>query len=555
MDAWALDLGTTNSGLARWRADSARPELVELPAICRDPADTSALESGRMVPSAVHLLSADGWARLGELPFVRRRWFVGSRALIGRPALERNAGFPEPCFVPSFKGPLASDPSRPLARLDGERFDARGVARLFLRELLAEVEEVHDERLRELVVAVPVDAYERYRAELRAAAAWVGIDRLRFVDEPVAAAIGYGMGVGATRRVLVVDIGGGTMHAVLAELSARGVEAGSCVVLGKAGRAVGGNLVDRWVLDALAERLGLRLEAEPADEDFALWQRLALAEARRVKEEVHLSPRATFTVAAPEELRGLRARVGGPHSAGWSREDLERTLDERGFYRLLEEVLDAAAGGGRPEPDEVLLVGGSTLLPRVFPLVERRYGRDRLRAWQPFEAVALGAAVYAGGGYVQSDFIVHDYAILTHDAKTQAQKPVVIIPAGTRFPTPPDHWRRALVPTCPLGVPETLFKLVVAEIGRNEGDGRRFGWDASGTLTPLGAGPEANPVVPLNAGQPTLGTLDPPHPPGDPTPRLDVSFGVDADRWLVTTVRDLKTGKVLLDGAPVVRLL
>ena len=62
-------------------------------------------------------------------------------------------------------------------------------------------------------------------------------------------------------------------------------------------------------------------------------------------------------------------------------------------------------------------------------------------------------------------------------------------------------------------------------------------------------------VVPLNAASPTLGTLDPPHSPRDHRPRLDVAFGVNADRWLVATVRDLLAGKELMHEEPVVRLV
>ena len=61
--------------------------------------------------------------------------------------------------------------------------------------------------------------------------------------------------------------------------------------------------------------------------------------------------------------------------------------------------------------------------------------------------------------------------------------------------------------------------------------------------------------MPLNDANPTLGTLNPPHPPSDRSPRLDLSFGVSDERWLIATVRDLKTGKVLLEREPVVRLL
>jgi hypothetical protein len=62
-------------------------------------------------------------------------------------------------------------------------------------------------------------------------------------------------------------------------------------------------------------------------------------------------------------------------------------------------------------------------------------------------------------------------------------------------------------------------------------------------------------IVALNEGNPTLGTLDPPHAPSDKRPRLDVSLGVDANRWLVATVRDLQTKRTLLDAQPVARVL
>ena len=64
-------------------------------------------------------------------------------------------------------------------------------------------------------------------------------------------------------------------------------------------------------------------------------------------------------------------------------------------------------------------------------------------------------------------------------------------------------------------------------------------------------GGEKRLIVPLNEGAPTLGTLDPPHAPDDRTARLDVCFGVDVDRWLIATVKDLRTGKTLMDATPV----
>ena len=68
-------------------------------------------------------------------------------------------------------------------------------------------------------------------------------------------------------------------------------------------------------------------------------------------------------------------------------------------------------------------------------------GRERVRAWEPFEAVAHGAAVFAAGRAEPADFIVHDYAFLTHDPRTHEPVYTVVIPRGTPFPTAPDLWK------------------------------------------------------------------------------------------------------------------
>lgn len=546
---WALDLGTTNSGLARWDATLRRPELLLLPELCRRAESGAAeLEAPRMIPSAVHLLEPDLWTRLGRLPLLRGEFFLGTEAWIGRPALEKNLGFPSPAFVPGFKTALCQEPTRMLARVGNQRYSARDIARAFLRELSHAAQKATGERIRDLTITVPVDSYDTYRAELRAIADTVGIGHLHFVDEPVAAAVGYGLGVDRPREVLVFDMGGGTMHVARVTLQPRGVESGRCEVQAKAGRAMGGNVVDRWLLEEFCKRLDFRMP-EGVDETEALWLQTMEAEARRVKESLHFQEQETFLLTAPEELRGLRARVGGSQRLTVHRSDLEAILEARGLYSAIQASVEQVGG----QPEEVLLIGGSTLLPGIHRLFEARFGRDRLRAWQPFEAVVLGAAAQAAGQFTSADLIVHDYAILTHDPKTGAPTHTVIIPRGTRFPTAPDLWRRPMVPTCALGEPETVFKLVVYEIGRGSAEERRFGWDTGGNLQVLAEGDQV--LVPLNASNPAIGALDPPHPPSDRKPRLDLAFGVNEDRWLIVTVKDLRTQRTLMDRSPVVRIL
>lgn len=353
------------------------------------------------------------------------------------------------------------------------------------------------------------------------------------------------------------------MNVALVRLGAARLRHGRAEVLGKQGLPCGGNAVDSWILEDIGRRMGFALEELSDQEEMRLWRRLMLAEACRVKEALFVEPSAEFLLSPPGLSRRLRRGAPGARPTQLTRDDLVQVLRKGGFYAALSTSVERvlAEGPSGPIPVEavhdVLMVGGSTLLPGVFPILEERFGRHRVRAWQPFEAVAFGAASFAADKYTQLDFIVHDYAFLTHDPRTHEPVYTVVVPRGTPFPTPPDLWKGHLVPTCSLGAPETLFKLVMCEIGRADGGGRRFVWDAAGDLYKVGgkAGADGRVVVPLNESSPTLGRLDPPHSPRDHRPRLEISFGVDGDRWLVATVLDLQTQRLLLDAQPVVRLL
>ncbi len=558
MAGWALDLGTTNSGIARCD-DTGQPQLVELRAISRAPEQEDALEAPRMVPSAVHVLEKPGLAgRLGGWPPLARRLFLGRRALIGRLALERNRDVAHTSFGPTYTAALAPEPPRPLARAGRRALSARRIAWLFLQELLAETKRATGTRIRDLVVTSPVSAFETYRAELQRQLLDLGVKRVRFVDEPVAAALGYGLSLTYDRRVLVVDIGGGTMHVVLVGLTPKGAMGGEARVIGKEGRPLGGNAVDGWLLEAACAKAGLPPLDADGDETTRYWRRLMLAEACRVKEDLHLNETSVFRVTPPGAARrGARGAADALHPT--TRAELVSVLETNGFYRALEACLEAMFEDGHvktEDVDDVLVVGGSTLLPGVFSRLDERFTRRRLRAWQPFEAVAYGGACFAADRIGALDFIVHDYAFVTHDPKTGAAQHTVVVPRGTRFPTRFDLWKRQLVPTCSLGEPEQVFRLVICEVERGGAAERRFVWDAAGELRKVGGTDgKAEVIVPLNAASPTLGYLDPPHAPGDRRPRLEIAFGVNAERWLVATVHDLQTRRELMREEPVVRLV
>jgi len=566
---WALDLGTTNTGLARWDADAARPRLLELPQICRAPGEQDHLQAPRLVPSATHVLTGPDWRRrVGQWPLLRQSLTLGQHALIGRPALEASEGHEHTHFVPHFKGYLARSPMRPIGRGPDRSYTAREVAWMYLRELFAEVQRTTGERIRELVVTVPVDSYDSYRSEVSTLLHRLGVKRVRFVDEPVAAALGYGIGLSHQRLSLVVDFGGGTLDMALVRFSPQTAERGHSTVIAKTGRAVGGNLVDRWLLQRVCTRCDIDLDAQLRDDADSLlsgtWLPLMLAEARRVKEALFFEADVPFHMLPPSDAWEFDARLRGDSRAAdatLGKQDLTEVLSERGLYSMLEaclEELDHDAHGKRTslaDVQDVLMVGGSTLLPGVFPLFEERFGRDRVRAWQPFEAVAYGATALAADRITGSDHIIHDYAIRTRNVDSGGHDYSVVVPRGTQFPTKTPLWKRQLVPTCARGEPESYFKLVVCELGRAHDEDPTFAWDDRGTLHRLGKGEPQALIVPLNEDNPTLGTLDPPQSPGDTRPRLEIAFGVDDNRWLTATVYDLHRKTFLMEGETVVRLL
>ncbi len=565
MSKWAIDLGTTNTRIARWNPEQELPEIVHLEGVCREPLPAQDIQVRNSIPSCLYILPARGFKeRFGALPLVERFFLIGRRALIGLEALRKDNRPYSPQFIPSFKPYLLRESQRALYHRHGRTWNAQASAKLFLRELFARVKRATGERPRDVVMSVPVDSYEPYRAQLNIIASQLGVTRLKIIDEPVAAAIGYSLRVDESQYTLVIDFGGGTLDIALVEIGESTAKKGRCRVVAKAGAALGGNLVDGWLADELAARMNYTVSSRSDRPDERFWFRAMLEEACRLKESLYFRPRATFYMVPPREFQQFEARLTHRredlgNAPDFTRAELVDLLKKKGLYRqfdeLLEEVLDRAAEQGvdHAQIREVLMTGGSTLLPGVYARVEKLFGRDKVRAWQPFEAIAYGACAYGADHLTRSDFIVHDYAFVTYNRKTHEPEYNVIVPRRTPFPTDGDFWRRQLVPTCPLGIPENYFKLEICEIGKKHLVDQEFVWDREGQLHSLSDG-DAPVIIPLNKDNPTLGTLDPPHEPTDHAPRLDVAFKVDENRWLCVTVRDLKTSRYLKRDTPVLRL-
>ena len=540
----AVDFGTTNTVVTFAEAGTVR--VLHLPGLARE----QPLDQSPLIPTAVHFSET-----------VRSWLFFSQRVRqvqIGQSALNQNYGSyaaQARTFASGFKPLLGEQGHRPVARLEGEDLSVQDATFWFLKELLAALRR-QGIRTANLTIPTPVGYYEPYRAALGTIAKRLKVRRFRTLDEPVAAALGYGVNVAQEETLLVVDFGGGTLDLAAVRLGPGVASGGAAQVLAKHMVRLGGGSVDGWLLEHVLMDLS----------DLPHWEYHARWEAMRVKEQVSREDRAEF------RWNGITRSV--------SREDLVRLLYRRGLYRQLRTALadirqQLAELGPSPEGaeisavDQVLLVGGSTLLPEVAAVVDAAFP-DAVVRHDPellFTAVALGAARFAGGVPID-DHIYHDYALAIQNDQSRKVEYERLVPRRTRYPTAPNFAVRYYADFA--GMTEMRFG--ICEVGRlgqapvlweRRSNGNHY-W------SPDSSAAEADLSEP-NLSEPNLSELDVIEPnlvelnPGDAplalrpagqgtSPRLRVTFSVNADRWLCMTVEDLVRKEPLRVEEPVVRL-
>jgi molecular chaperone DnaK (HSP70) len=561
MSKWAIDLGTTNTCISRWNDKSDQPEIIHLDSICRKTViGLEKLELPSIIPSSVYLTPSDNlMSKIGLLPFFRKNFFIGSYCQIGMQAIEKQMNQKDNNFIAGFKDHLSANPYDIMTRINKTAYTASQISFYFIRELLHTINDTIKERPRQMVCTVPVDSYETYRYHIKNQFKQLGVNKFSTLDEPVAAAIGYGLNLSGKKHILVFDFGGGTMHTVLVEINYSSMKTGLCRVIAKEGIGLGGNVIDEWILESFFARTGFQIKDMRDNTMISMWYRILRDEACRVKESLYMKPKEKFLIVPPEYFRNLNNEKEFDLAGEFSRDDLITILAKNNLYNIIEQKLDKVLelskinGISSNDIEDVLIVGGSSLLPKVYNIFEQRFGRQRIRAWQPFEAIAFGASAFSAGRVASSDYISHNYAFITYNKETKKPEYNIIVPEGTRYPTKKDLWKKKLIPSCSLGEPENRFKLVICEIG-DKSDSRQFVWDRYGRIQILNTDTEEPLIIPLNESDPTLGYLDPPYLPSDNRPRLEVSFFINEERWLCTTVFDLLTKEILMDETPVIQL-
>ena len=384
-----IDLGTTNSVVAVM--EGGKPTVI------------ANAEGMRTTPSIV------GFSKTGE-------------RLVGQLA-KRQAILNPDKTIASIKRHMGEDYKK---NIDGKDYTPQEITAMILRKLADDASAYLGEKVTSAVITVPAYFNDAQRQATKDAGKIAGLDVLRIVNEPTAAALAYGLEKEKSEKVLVFDLGGGTFDVSILEIGD-----GVHEVLSTSGDThLGGDDFDKKIIDWICEEFK-KQEGMDLTNDKQAMQRIKEA---AEKAKCELSSVVETTINLPF----ITADANGP-------KHLELSLTRAKFEDLCRDLLNRCkvpvetalkdAGVSKSDINEVVLVGGSSRIPAVQQLVKEYTGKEPNQSVNPDEVVAVGAAIQAGvlAGEVK-DIVLLDVTPLTLGIETLGGVMTALVPRNTTIP-------------------------------------------------------------------------------------------------------------------------
>ena len=482
-----IDLGTTNSVVAVM--EGGEPHVIPNQ------------EGSRLTPSVV-AFAKDGEILVGQ---------VARRQAITNP---ENTVFSIKRFVgrryEEVQEEIKKVPYKVVKAPNGDvRIDIRGklysppeISAVILRKLREAAEAHLGEKVTQAVITVPAYFNDSQRQATKDAGAIAGLEVLRIINEPTAAALAYGLDKKADEQIAVYDLGGGTFDISILEIGQGVFE----VKATNGDTHLGGDDFDQriidWIADEFKKQSGIDLRGD----------RMALQRLKEAAEKAKIE--LSSTLQTEVNLPFVTADATGPKHLVMT---LTRAKLESLVADLIERTVEPCrlamkdANVSESDIDEVILVGGQTRMPKVQEVVKRLFGKEPHKGVNPDEVVAVGAAIQGGvlAGDVK-DVVLLDVTPLSLGVETLGGVTTVLIPRNTTIPA-----RKSEIFSTAADSQTTVDVHVV--------QGER----------------------PLARDNRTLGRFQlvgiPPAPRG--VPQISVTFDIDANGILTVSAKDMASGK------------